>query len=71
MARERYKKGSKGEQANINRDIAVAYNKALEYTINRIRNYCNARNANYVLVNSESSISELLLKTLPEMGVLK
>ena len=56
---------------NINRDIAIAYNKALEYTINRIRNYCNARNANYVLVNSESSISELLLKTLPEMGVLK
>lgn len=56
---------------NINRDISIAYNKALEYTINRIKNYCNARNANYVLVNSESSISELLLKTLPEMGVLK
>ena len=56
---------------NINRDIAIAYNKALEYTVNRIKNYCNSRNANYVLVNSESSVSELLLKTLPEMGVLK
>ena len=56
---------------NINRDIVNAYNKAVEYTINRIKNYCNSRNANYVLVNSESSISELFLKTLPEMGVLK
>ena len=56
---------------NINRDIAIAYNKALEYTINRIKNYCNSRNANYVLVQSESSVSELFLKTLPEMGVLK
>ena len=56
---------------NINRDIAIAYNKALEYTVDRIKNYCNSRNANYVLVNSESSVSELLLKTLPEMGVLK
>ena len=56
---------------NINRDIINAYNQALEYTITRIKNYCNSRNANYVLVNSESSISELFLKTLPEMGVLK
>ena len=56
---------------NINKDIAIAYNKALQYTIERIKNYCNSRNANYVLVNSESSVSELLLKTLPEMGVLK
>ena len=56
---------------NINRDIIHAYHKALEYTVNRIKNYCNSRDANYVLVNSESSISELFLKTLPEMGVLK
>ena len=56
---------------NINRDIINAYHKALEYTVNRIKNYCNSRDANYVLVNSESSISELFLKTLPEMGVLK
>ena len=56
---------------NINRDIINAYSKALDYTINRIKNYCNSRDANYVLVNSETSISELFLKTLPEMGVLK
>ena len=56
---------------NINRDIVHAYHKALDYTVNRIKNYCNSRNANYVLVNSETSVSELFLKTLPELGVLK
>lgn len=56
---------------NINKDIINAYSKALEYTINRIKNYCFAREASYLLVSSTSSISELFLKTLPEMGVLK
>ena len=56
---------------NINRDIVHAYHKALDYTVNRIKNYCNSRNANYVLVNSDTTVSELFLKTLPEMGVLK
>ena len=56
---------------NINRDIVHAYQKALDFTVNRIKNYCNSRNANYVLVNSDTTVSELFLKTLPEMGVLK
>lgn len=55
----------------INRDIVKAYNEALEYTINRIKNYCNARNASYLLIQSNQSVSEIFLKTLPEMGVLK
>ena len=62
---------SKQYRKNINKDIVVAYNMALEYTINRIKNYCNSRNANYLLVPSDQSVSELFLKTLPEMGVLK
>lgn len=56
---------------NINKDIVAAYNKALEYVVNRIRNYCNARGANYLLVQSDASLSEIFLKTMPEMGVLK
>lgn len=56
---------------NIQKDIAIAYSKALEYTVNRIKNYCNSRNANYLLVQSDTSLSELFLKILPEMGVLK
>ena len=43
----------------------------MEFTINRIKNYCNSRNAGYLLARSDTSVSEILLKTLPEMGVLK
>lgn len=56
---------------NINKDIANAYNLALEYTINRISNYCNSRDANYLMVPSDITVSEIFLKILPEMGVLK
>ena len=56
---------------NINRDVITAYHKAVEYTINRIKNYCNSRNANYLLVQSDKSVNEVFLKNLPEMGVLK
>ena len=56
---------------NINKDIIKAYNNALEWTINRIKNYCNSRNANYLLVQSDKKVSEIFLKLLPEMGVLK
>lgn len=56
---------------NINKTIINAYNEALEYTINRIKNYCNSREANYMLIASNKSVSEIFLKELPEMGVLK
>lgn len=56
---------------NINRDIAKAYNEAVEHVVNRIKNYCNSREANYLLLQSDKSVSELFLKILPEMGVLK
>ena len=62
--------GRRQYRKNINKDIIKAYNEALEYTINRIQNYCNSRNASYLLVPSEQQISELFLKTLPEMVVL-
>ncbi len=56
---------------NINRDIINAYNEALNYVINKVKNYCNSREANYLLVRSDKSINEIFLKELPEMGVLK
>ena len=64
-------KVEKEYRKNITRDIVKAYSDALKYTTDRIKQYCNSRDASYLLVNSESSVSELLLKTLPEMGVLK
>ena len=62
---------NKEYRKNINRDIAIAYNEGLNYITNRIKNYCNSRGANYLLVQSDKSISEIFLKVLPEMGVLK
>ena len=56
---------------NINKDIVTAYNKAVEYVTERIKNYCMSRGANYLLIPSDTKVSELFLKILPEMGVLK
>ncbi len=56
---------------NINKEIITAYNQAVEYTVKRIQNYCNARGANYMLVASNKSVSEIFLEKLIEMGVLK
>ena len=43
---------------NINRDIIKAYREAVRYVQDRIRDYCNARGAEYVLVLSLIHISE-------------
>ena len=56
---------------NINKDVVQAYGKALEYVTSRIKNYCNSRGAEYLLLSSNTSVSEVFLKILPEMGVYK
>lgn len=56
---------------NINKDIINAYNEALNYVIDKIKNYCTSREATYMLVRSDKTVSEIFLKQLPEMGVLK
>lgn len=56
---------------NINKDIIDAYKDAVNYVTNRISNYCNSRGAGYALVRAENTVSEIFLKVLPEMGVLK
>lgn len=56
---------------NINRDIINAYNDAVKFVINKVKNYCNSREANYLLVRSDKSINEIFLKELLEVGVLK
>ena len=58
-------------QKNINKNVMKAYYEALNYITNRIKNYCHSRNANYLLVPSDMAISEIFLRLLPEMGVLK
>ena len=56
---------------NIDKEIIKAYKLAVEYATNRIRNYCNARGADYALVSAEDSIAEIFLSKLNEMGVVK
>lgn len=56
---------------NIDREIMAAYKKALAYATERIRNYCNARGGDYMLVSAEDTITKIFFENLVEMGVLK
>lgn len=56
---------------NINRDIVNAYREAVKYVQNRIRNYCNARGANYLLVSDEKPMEKIFFDYLTQTGVLK
>lgn len=56
---------------NINKDIIRAYKQALEYVTGRIRNYCAARNADYMLIPSEESLYKIFFDRFVAMGVLK
>lgn len=58
-------------QKNINRDIAKAYRKALEYTIDRLRNHCLSRNASYIMTPDDKSVSEVFLQQFSQAGVVK
>ncbi len=56
---------------NITREIAKAYKQALDYATGRIRDYCAARGADYMLVSSEDSVTRVFFEKLVGMGVLK
>ncbi len=62
---------AKTYKRNIDREIAQAYKKALEYTVDRIRNHCAARGAEYMLVPAEASIGQLFFENMVDLGVLK
>ncbi len=55
----------------IDREIIAAYKAALEYTVNRIRQYCAARGAEYLLVSAAEDAGEILFDKLVSQGVLK
>ena len=56
---------------NIDRDISAAYKRALEYVIGRIRGYCEARGAHYMLVTSDEPMSRVFLGSMVDGEVLK
>ncbi|MBQ8720527.1 MAG: DUF58 domain-containing protein [Clostridia bacterium] len=63
--------GSKFYRKNIDRDIINAYKRALEYVVDRMRGYCDARGANYLFASAEDSVFDIFFGKLTDMGVLK
>ncbi len=62
---------SRTYKRNIDREIAQAYKKALEYTINRIKKHCVSRGAEYMFVEAEASMGDLFFEKMVNVGVLK
>lgn len=56
---------------NINREVMRAYREAVAYVQDRLRGYCNARGAEYVLIKDDKPLDEIFFEKFTEMGVLK
>ncbi|MGN0823616.1 MAG: DUF58 domain-containing protein [Candidatus Coproplasma sp.] len=63
--------GSKYYRKNISREIISAYKQAVDYVVERIKNVCASRGADYMLVGAEDSIGDLFFNELVSEGVLK
>ncbi len=61
----------KSYRKNINKDIIRAYREAVKYVQDRLRNYCNARGAEYILVTDDKPVDEIFFEQLTELGVMK
>ena len=48
-----------------------AYREAVAYVQDRLRGYCNARGAEYVLIKDDKPLDEIFFEKFTEMGVLK
>lgn len=56
---------------NIDRDILKAYKSAVAYATDRIRDFCFARGASYLLTSSEDDLGEIIFGKLEQQGVVK
>lgn len=56
---------------NIDRDVIAAYKEAVRYVQERIRGYCNARDASYLLATDQKPIDQLFFEQMTAIGVLK
>lgn len=62
---------AKQYKKNIDRDVIKAYQEALNYTTSKIKNYCLALEADYLLFNSDASLESLFITDFQKQGVLK
>ena len=56
---------------NIDKEIAKAYKLALNAIIDRIKDYCLSRDADYLLVPDDMPIGEVIFEKFMDVGVLK
>ncbi len=56
---------------NIDRDVIKAYRAAVKHATDRVRNYCHARGAHYLLASAEDDLGEIMFGRLSDMGVVK
>lgn len=62
---------SRSYRKNINKDIIRAYREAVKYVQDRIRDYCNARGAGYILMRDDKPINEVFFEQLAQAEVVK
>ena len=55
----------------IDRDVVIAYKEALRYVTDRIRLYCESREARYLLLPAFESMTDVLFGRLQDMEVTK
>lgn len=55
----------------IDRDVIAAYREAVKYVQDRLRGYCQARGASYLLATDQIPVDQLFFERMTEIGVLK
>lgn len=55
----------------IDREVMAAYRQAVQYVQDRLRTYCNARGAAYLLATDQKPVDQLFFEQMTEVGVLK
>lgn len=63
--------GSRFFRKKIDQDVARAYKDALAFVQDRIRTFCESREARYMLVRAYTPISEVFFGQLADMEVIK
>ena len=56
---------------NVTREIAKAYREALDFVTNRVKDYCEARGAAYLLLPAEMSLAEVFMDKFVALEVVK
>lgn len=56
---------------NVNKDVIIAYEKALNFVKERLQNYCNSRDASYLFLSTDVDEGEVFMNILTQMGVLR